>query len=95
MNTIFGRGSFIRSLSRKKVKNFAGFGSMICVTPTPVGCFNQGESITYLKEQMGHHSIQVTVDLYGHLIPGANRAAANRLEAHILPKPTVSTAAQA
>ena len=45
----------------------------------------QGESVTYVKEQMGHHSIQVTVDLYGHLIPGANRAAANRLEAHILP----------
>ena len=45
----------------------------------------QGESVTYVKEQMGHHSIQVTVDLYGHLIPGANRAAANRLEAQILP----------
>jgi integrase len=43
----------------------------------------QGESITYVKEQMGHHSIQVTVDLYGHLIPGANRAAANRLHATI------------
>jgi integrase len=40
----------------------------------------QGESVTYVKEQMGHHSIQVTVDLSGHLIPGANRAAANRLE---------------
>jgi integrase len=50
----------------------------------------QGESVTYVKEQMGHHSIQVTVDLYGHLIPGANRAAANRLESHILPsKPVV------
>src|SRR5215475_13051696 len=45
----------------------------------------QGESVTNVKEQMGRHSIQVTVDLYGHLIPGANRAAANRLEAHILP----------
>ena len=31
----------------------------------------QGESVTYVKEQMGHHSAQVTVDLYGHLIPGA------------------------
>src|SRR5262249_46811024 len=38
-----------------------------------------GESVVYVKEQMRHHSIQVTVDLYGHLIPGANRAAANRL----------------
>ena len=31
------------------------------------------ESPAYVKEQMGHSSIQVTVDVYGHLIPGANR----------------------
>jgi len=29
-----------------------------------------GASIVYVKEQMGHSSIQVTVDTYGHLIPG-------------------------
>jgi hypothetical protein len=29
-----------------------------------------GESVTYVKEQMGHHSIKITVDTYGHLIPG-------------------------
>ena len=28
----------------------------------------QGENTVYVKEQMGHSSIQVTVDLYGHLI---------------------------
>ena len=27
------------------------------------------ESPAYVKEQMGHSSIQVTVDVYGHLIP--------------------------
>jgi integrase len=43
-----------------------------------------GESVTYVKEQMGHHSIQITVDTYGHLIPGANRAAADRLGALVL-----------
>jgi len=32
-----------------------------------------GASIVYVKEQMGHSSIQVTVDIYGHLIPGAQR----------------------
>jgi integrase len=32
----------------------------------------KGASIVYVKEQMGHNSIQVTVDIYGHLIPGAN-----------------------
>ncbi|PYR90690.1 MAG: hypothetical protein DMF84_19805 [Acidobacteria bacterium] len=26
-----------------------------------------GEPLTYVKEQMGHSSIQVTVDVYGHL----------------------------
>ena len=29
---------------------------------------------------MGHSSIKVTVDIYGHLVPGANRAAVNRLD---------------
>ncbi len=38
-----------------------------------------GESPQYVKEQMGHSSIKVTVDVYGHLIPGANRQAVNRL----------------
>jgi len=33
-----------------------------------------------VKEQMGHHSIQVTVDIYGHLIPGSNKQAVDRLD---------------
>ena len=40
-----------------------------------------GEAIAYVKEQLGHSSIQVTVDLYGHFVPGANRAAVDRLAA--------------
>ncbi len=39
-----------------------------------------GESLAYVKEQMGHSSIQVTVDLYGHLIPGGNKQAVDRLD---------------
>ena len=31
-----------------------------------------GASIVYLKEQMGHSSIQVRLDIYAHLIPGAH-----------------------
>jgi len=31
-----------------------------------------GASLAYVKEQMGHSSIQVTVDTYGHLIAGAD-----------------------
>ena len=42
----------------------------------------QGESLAYVQEQLGHSSIQVTVDVYGHLIPGANRDAVDRLDAH-------------
>jgi hypothetical protein len=33
-----------------------------------------------VKEQMGHSSIQVTVDTYGHLIPGADIAWVDRLD---------------
>ncbi|MEO8601252.1 MAG: site-specific integrase [bacterium] len=41
----------------------------------------QGESPVYVKDQLGHHSIRVTVDTYGHLVPGGNRAAVDRLNA--------------
>ncbi len=40
----------------------------------------QGESLHYVKEQMGHASIQTTVDIYGHIVPGSNRKAVNRLD---------------
>jgi integrase len=39
-----------------------------------------GESLAYVKEQMGHHSIKTTVDTYGHLMPGGNKAAVDRLD---------------
>jgi hypothetical protein len=29
---------------------------------------------------MGHHSITITVDTYGHLVPGGNKAAVDRLD---------------
>jgi len=45
----------------------------------------QGESLAYVKEQMGHHSIQVTVDIYGHLVPGGNKAAVDRLDEPVKP----------
>jgi integrase len=40
----------------------------------------QGESLAYIRDQLGHHSIQVTVDIYGHLVPGGNKAAVDRLD---------------
>lgn len=45
----------------------------------------QGESLAYVKDQMGHHSIQMTVDIYGHLVPGGNKAAVDRLDEPALP----------
>jgi integrase len=39
-----------------------------------------GESLAYVRDQLGHHSIQITVDTYGHLVPGANRQAVDRLD---------------
>jgi integrase len=33
-----------------------------------------GASLTYVKTQMGHASIQLTADVYAHLIPGADIA---------------------
>jgi integrase len=41
----------------------------------------QGESLAYIRDQMGHHSIRVTVDTYGHLVPSGNKAAVDRLDA--------------
>jgi len=47
-----------------------------------------GASLTYVKEQMGHSSIQVTVDTYGHLIPGADIGWVDRLDSE--PRPQIS-----
>ena len=40
----------------------------------------QGESLAYVRDQLGHHSIKVTVDTYGHLVPGENRTAVDKLD---------------
>jgi integrase len=45
-----------------------------------------GASLAYVKEQMGHSSIQVTVDIYGHLIPCANIAWADALDSATSPQ---------
>ena len=41
---------------------------------------SDGASPVYVKEQLGHSSIQMTVDIYGHLIPSSNRDRVNRLD---------------
>ena len=39
-----------------------------------------GESFAHVRDQLGHHSISVTVDIYGHLTPGGNKDAVDRLD---------------
>lgn len=52
-----------------------------------------GESPAYVKDQLGHSSIKMTVDIYGHWIPGSNRQAVNKLPS--LATPTPKTHSQA
>lgn len=41
---------------------------------------SKGESPVYVKEQLGHHSIQITVDIYGKWIQTERSAGVNRLD---------------
>jgi len=46
----------------------------------------QGTPLSDLKEYMGHHSIQVTVDLYGHMVPRKENSHANAMAQMLLSK---------
>jgi integrase len=54
-----------------------------------------GASLAYVKEQMGHSSIQITVDTYGHLIPGADIAWVDRLDSKTTQQQNETPAQQA
>ena len=43
----------------------------------------QGEHPKYIKVQMGHSSINVTMDVYGHLMNNVNQESAKRLDSAI------------
>src|SRR5262245_17333895 len=43
----------------------------------------QGEGLAYIRDQLGHSSIKVTVDIYGHLVPGGNRQAVDKLDERV------------
>ncbi len=38
-----------------------------------------GANSKYLQKQMGHSSIKITLDIYGHLLKDVNKEAASRL----------------
>jgi integrase len=40
----------------------------------------QGESVAYVQRQLGHASIQLTVETYGKRLPMGNKAAVDRLD---------------
>jgi integrase len=44
----------------------------------------QGEHPKVIQLRLGHSSIQVTLDIYGHLFEGLDEAAADRLDAAFL-----------
>jgi integrase len=40
----------------------------------------QGENVKYISSQLGHASVKITLDRYGHLFPDEKRSSAARLE---------------
>ncbi|KPA16676.1 integrase family protein [Candidatus Magnetomorum sp. HK-1] len=38
------------------------------------------ENLKYVSDQLGHHSIQITADIYGHLVPRSDKSAVDRLD---------------
>ncbi len=53
---------------------------------------SKGESIVYVKEQLGHSSINITVDIYGKLIPTSRMVGVNRLDTQHLSAPQLHPA---
>jgi integrase len=41
---------------------------------------NQGANIKYISKQMGHASVQITLDRYGHLLPDTGREEMQKLD---------------
>lgn len=46
---------------------------------TASSLIQNGAPLAYVKDQLGHSSLKITVDIYGPLVPGANRQEMNRL----------------
>ena len=43
----------------------------------------QGENIKFIQSQLGHSSIEMTMDRYGHLLPETHGRVGERLDAQI------------
>jgi len=53
-----------------------------------------GAPLTYVRDQMGHSTIKITVDVYGHLVPGADVGYVDRLDFAPTRPPKSATQAQ-
>jgi hypothetical protein len=72
-----GTSGTVRAHARKSRTSDPRPGSPTHVRPVTAAT---GRVDRLREEQLGHASIQITMDTYGHLIPGANRAAVDRLD---------------
>lgn len=79
-STVLVVGLMTRSMSAKGI-----------APSTASRLIHNGERLAYVKDQPGYSSIQVTVDISGHLILGANRAAVDRLDEITSRTPDVTT----
>jgi len=43
-----------------------------------------GVNIKYVSDQLGHHSISITADIYGHLEPNSNKPAVDNLDSKLI-----------
>ena len=62
------------------------FGAMLIAAGAP---------LNYVKELMGHASIQIAMDTYGHLIPGVGERDVDRLDAKTTPQQSSTYTQQA
>jgi len=76
-DTVLRRGIFYKLLTKAKLPQIR----LHDIRHTYASLLLQaGAPIHYVKEQLGHSSITMTVDLYGHCQPSVNRAALNLLD---------------
>ena len=68
-----GKKAEIRKVRFHDLRHF--FASMLIA---------QGESPKYVSDQLGHSSVQITFDIYGHLLPQAKAEASEKFEGRML-----------
>jgi integrase len=70
-NRVFGEACDAAKIRRRPLHHTRHTFASILLT--------NGETLKYVSSQLGHSSIRITADTYGHLEVGANRAAMDRL----------------